>query len=424
MTVIALGSVFGVGALLWILWPLVRRGGAAALGTDDTGDDLAERTLLLYQELEEIDLEREQGDLTADEYAALREAQKRRVLTLLEQRQREAVALGDAAASENADALSDAIEQEVLRIRARRRGERASPAGQDAPARGLHWLWLGVPALLVLVAFGVIFQLYRSSARTLTEQTPIAQVDAASLVGFASVAPGRVLLATTGGIEESRDGGRTWTAHALGAAPRALAVSPAGSNAYVVTAAGAHASADAGRTWQAIPAALPGAEVLAAAVNPYAPTEVYASFADAGLHRSRDGGASWEPVSTPDNERIVAIFVGGVPPLLFIAGESGNVRVSSDEGATWRAASGAVTMALRGPVRALVGAPDASVLYAASHTGLYMSTSAGQTWVDLPLRKPLAAVAVDPADARTVLAVTESGAVYRSADGGIAWRDE
>ena len=424
MTVIALGSVFGVGALLWILWPLVRRGGAAALGTDDTGDDLAERTLLLYQELEEIDLEREQGDLTADEYAALREAQKRRVLTLLEQRQREAGALSDTAESDNADALSDAIEQEVLRIRARRRGERASPAGQDAPARGLHWLWLGVPALLVLVAFGVIFQLYRSSARTLTEQTPIARVEAAALVGFASVAPGRVLLAAADGMQESRDGGRTWTAHALDAAPRALAVSPAGSNAYVFTAAGAHASADAGRTWQAIPAALPGAEVLAAAVNPYAPTEVYASFADAGLHRSRDGGSTWEPVSTPDNERIVAIFVGGVPPLLFIAGESGNVRVSSDAGATWRAASGAVTMALRGPVRALAGAPDASVLYAASHTGLYMSTSAGQTWVDLPLRKPLAAVAVDPADARTVLAVTESGEVYRSADGGIAWRDE
>ena len=425
MTVIALGSVFGVGALLWILWPLVRRGGAAALRTDETGDDLAERTLLLYQELEEIDLEREQGDLTAEEYAALREAQKRRVLTLLEQRQREAVALGDAAASENADALSDAIEQEVLRIRARRRGERASPAGQDAPARGLHWLWLGVPALLVLVAFGVIFQLYRSSARTLTEQTPIAQVDAASLVGFASVAPGRVLMATTGGLRESRDGGRTWTENAPDAAPRALAVSPAGDGyAYVFTAEGVHASADAGGTWRAIPAALPGVEMLAAAVNPYAPAEVYASFAGAGLYRTRDGGRTWERVPTPDNERIVAIFVGGVPPLLFIAGESGNVRVSSDAGATWRAASGAVTMALRGPVRALAGAPDASVLYAASHTGLYMSTSAGQTWVDLPLRKPLAAVAVDPADARALLAVTESGEVYRSADGGIAWRDE
>lgn len=424
---IIVGGVLGIGALLWIVWPLVRRGGAAASGADDTGDDLAERTLLLYQELEEIDLEHEQGDLTAEEYAALRAVQKGRVLTLLEQRQREVGALSDAAEIDKRETLSEAIEDEILRIRARRRGQAAAPGSQPAvaPARGLHWLWLGVPAVLVLIAFGVIFQLYRSSARTLTEQTPIAQVDAASLVGFASVAPGSVLLAVAGGIQESRDGGRTWTAHALDTAPRALAVSPAGDGyAYVFTAEGVHASADAGGAWRTIPTALPGAEILAAAVNPYAPAEVYASFAGAGLYRSRDGGRTWERVATPDDERIVAVFVGGVPPLLFIASESGNVRVSSDEGATWRAASGAVTMALRGPVRALAGAPDASVLYAASHTGLYISTSAGQTWVDLPLRKPLVAVAVDPADARTVLAVTESGAVYRSADGGIAWRDE
>ena len=51
--------------------------------------------------------------------------------------------------------------------------------------------------------------------------------------------------------------------------------------------------------------------------------------------------------------------------------------MSSDEGETWSAASGAVTMALRGPVRALTGASDGSTLYAAAHTGLYLSTSAG-----------------------------------------------
>ena len=76
------------------------------------------------------------------------------------------------------------------------------------------------------------------------------------------------------------------------------------------------------------------------------------------------------------------------------------------------------------PFAALTGASDGSTLYAAAHTGLYLSTSAGQTWVDLPLRKPLVAVTVDPTTARTVLAVTETGEVYRSTDGGIAWRAE
>ena len=433
MSIVVFGGVFGLAALLWILWPLVgRKGTAAAQGQESVRDDVAERTLLLYQELEEIDLEHEQGDLTADEYAALRAAQKQRVLALLEARQRDADALSAAQDRGDASALSDAIEAEILRIRARRRGqpeepadEQAAPTATPTAARGLHWLWIGVPALLVLIAFGAIFQLYRASSRTLTEQTPIAQVNAAALVGFAFVAPDHVLLAHTSGLLESRDGGRTWEQSALDAAPAAMAASPAGEGiAYVFTEDSVHVTADAGRTWQTVSGVLPGAEILAAAVNPYVPTEVYVSFAAAGLQRSRDGGSTWEPVATPDDDTVVAILVGGIPPLLFIGVESGRVQVSSDEGDTWRAASGAVTMALRGPVRALNGAPDGSVLYAAAHTGLYISTSAGQTWVDLPLRKPLVAVAVDPTDDRTVLAVTETGEVYRSTDGGIAWRNE
>ena len=450
MSIFVFGSVFGAAALLWVLWPLVRRKSTLAPTlTDGARDDLAERTMLLYQELEEIDLEHEQGDLTEVEYTALREAQKQRVLALLEARQREISALSDATeisdpnalsdASakslryERASAMSDAIEQEVLRIRARFRGEPNASADQPptaqtpapAVARSKHWLWIGVPAVLVLLAFGAIFQLYSSSARTLTEQTPIAQINATALVGLAYVAPGEVLMANGDGIQESRDGGRTWMQSTLDVVPAAIAVSPAGDGyAYVFTAGSVHVTTDAGRTWQTIPGSLPSTEILAAAVNPFVPMEVYASFADAGLHRSRDGGRSWEPVAPPDDERIVALLVSESPPVLFIASESGRVQVSSDEGATWAAASGAVTMALRGPVRALSGAADGSVLYAASHTGLYMSTAAGQTWVDLPLRKPLAAVAVDPASARTVLAVTEAGEVYRSADGGIAWRDE
>lgn len=433
MSIVVIGGVFGVAALLWILRPLVGRKGAAAVqGQESVHDDVAERTLLLYQELEEIDLEHEQGDLTTEEYTSLRETQKQRVLALLQDRQRDADALTAAKEHGDTSALSDAIEAEILRIRARRRGQREEPADLQAAAdsalaagRGLHWLWVGVPALLVLLAFGAIFQLYRASSRTLTEQTPIAQINVSAPVGFAFVAPDHVLLGNASGLLESRDGGRTWDRSSLEVAPTVLAASPAGDgSAYVFSGQDVHATADAGRTWQTVTGTLPGTLVLAAAVNPYAPTEVYASFADAGLQRSRDGGRSWEPIVTPDSDTVVAILVSGIPPLLFIAVESGRVQVSSDEGETWRAASGAVTMALRGPVRALAGAADGGVLYAAAHTGLFLSTAAGQTWVDLPLRKPLIAVAVDPTTDRTVLAVTESGEVYRSTDGGIAWRNE
>ena len=279
MSIVVFGGVFGLAALLWILWPLVGRKGASATHrSESVRDDIAERTLLLYQELEEIDLEHEQGDLTAAEYAALREAQKQRVLSLLQDRQREAAALDAAKDLGDTNVLSDAIEAEILRIRARRRGQPDESAGQraaaEAPAparaRGIHWLWIGVPALLALIAFGGIFQLYRASSRTLTEQTPIARVEAAALVGFAYVAPDEVLLANVSGLLESRDGGRTWTQSSLDVAPAAVAVSPAGEGfAYVFSESGVHVSTDAGRTWQAVTGALPGADVLTAAVNPY-----------------------------------------------------------------------------------------------------------------------------------------------------------
>lgn len=434
MTAVVFGGLVGIAALFWILRPLVKRGGAPSVNrADGVRDDLAERTLVLYQELEEIDLEHEQGDLTAEEYSTLRESQKRRVFALLEQRQRTAEALPAAGETRDAEALSSAIEDEILRIRARRRGEQPVPAGERAEgespapalARGVHWLWVGVPLALVLIAFGVIFQLYRSTARTLTEQTPIARVETTGYIGFAHVAPGHVLLARASGLLESRDGGRAWTASALDATPAALATSPSGDGtAYVFTTRTIHVTADAGETWQEVVDTLPGSDILAAAVDPFTPTDVYASFAELGLFRSRDGGRSWEPIATAVDEKIVAVLVSHVPPLLFIALESGRVQVSTDGGETWSAASGAVTMALRGPVRALTGAADGSMLYAAAHTGLFMSTSAGQTWVDLPLRKPLLAVTVDPSNERTLVAVTETGEVYRSTDGGIAWRNE
>jgi photosystem II stability/assembly factor-like uncharacterized protein len=395
----------------------------------ETRDDLAERTLLLYQELEEIDFEHEQGDLTELEYAALREAQKKRVIALIEARQRESKALGAVAASENADAFGNAIEQEILRIRARRRGQQFQPDAEAPaevpPARKVHWLWIGVPVALVLIAFGGIFQLYQSSARTLTEQTPIGQINAASLVGLAYISPDRILMSDGNGLHVSEDGGRTWTRSTLEDAPTAIAASPSGAGyAYAFTEAGLHVTTDAGETWQETGGTLPEGSVLAAAVDPFIPSQLYASFEGSGLFRSGDAGETWEPIATPTNEKIVALLLVDTPSLLYIAFEDGGVQVSVDGGETWRAASGAVTMALRGSVRSLTGAPDGSMLYAASHTGLYMTTAAGQTWVDLPLRKPLVAVTVDPSSSRTVLAITESGEVYRSRDGGIAWRNE
>ena len=51
-------------------------------------------------------------------------------------------------------------------------------------------------------------------------------------------------------------------------------------------------STNAGRTWQALPAA--PADVKALAVSPHDASIIYAGVRPAGVHVSRDGGATWE----------------------------------------------------------------------------------------------------------------------------------
>ena len=206
----------------------------------------------------------------------------------------------------------------------------ADPATASSLSKGVHWLWIAVPAALVLIAFGVIFQLYRSSSRTLTEQTPIAQIDATGARGVClPCSRSRFVGSYVRSGWKARDGGRAWTQSALDVAPAAMAVSPSGEGyAYVFTGSSIHVTADSGQTWQEVQGTLPSAQILAAAVNAFAPTEIYASFAESGLFRSRDGGRFWELVATPDDEKIVAILVSGITPLLFIALE---IRQSAGE---------------------------------------------------------------------------------------------
>ncbi len=69
------------------------------------------------------------------------------------------------------------------------------------------------------------------------------------------------------------------------------------------------------------------------------------------------------------------------------------------------------------------GATFNGALYVGTDRGVFKSTDGGQSWNALSLRSGVAAVAVDPADGRTIFAADSRGAVFKSSDRGVTWRN-
>ena len=158
---------------------------------------------------------------------------------------------------------------------------------------------------------------------------------------------------------------------------------------------GAWVSGDGGRTWERVKAGLETDDIhgyCAPAGGPLFATT------NAGLHVSRDHGASWtftkidspwqytrSIVERPDSEgrRVLLMTNGNGPP-----GTGGKLFRSRDRGAAWE------EVALPGKVESslyfLAAHPaDASLLFAAATLGqLWRSRDGGESWTALPARLP------------------------------------
>jgi photosystem II stability/assembly factor-like uncharacterized protein len=184
----------------------------------------------------------------------------------------------------------------------------------------------------------------------------------------------------------SADRGRSWVAIDA-ALPKefyggTLAVDPAGPGRLVVgLQAGIYRSTDDGQSWSRIGAAplLPsGATELW-----FDPTPGGALFAlapyTAGLARSADGGATWQPIALPESETPTALAADPASGNLFLATNGfydfrRHVHRSTDGGLTWQAASApALTKDLR-----LLG--TASGLIAWSGGGVARSIDFAASW--------------------------------------------
>ncbi len=272
-------------------------------------------------------------------------------------------------------------------------------------------------------------------------------------------------------ITRSDDGGNAWrpleglSTEAPGAGQvGTLVIDPVNNNIlYAGNSAGVFRSTDAGVSW--VKTSLPFAADYGLTLDPLAPATLYAvaydpePFVARGLYKTIDSGNNWAPID--DLSLPAGILTSG--PLALLAAPNGAVFVddyrSTDGGASWTAsgvlpsakayayapsnvqrvyaAEGAYVRVSNdggetfGPqlspgalINSLaVDADDPDRVYAATDSGIFVSTNAGAMWSSASAgiaTSLLYAVAMDPADTQNVF-VGALGGVYSTDDGGTTW---
>jgi hypothetical protein len=243
---------------------------------------------------------------------------------------------------------------------------------------------------------------------------------------------------TTGYVLHSDDHGLTWTPaqHSPDRFVLSLTASSAGGFAGTFTSdglGGVYRTVDGGVTWHLVRSGLTNLRAPVVTTGPAGDGSLYAatgreSFLNAGLARSRDGGASWQSLTRPyEFEAVSALLVDPIDAdLLYATAPSySSVFRSEDGGATWRP-----TDLLPAGARVIrVDPREATALWAMGSQALYHESHGGQ-WQEMPTPGgPLLTLRDFTVDAHDPAVLWLAGAdgtpssarLFRSGDGGQTW---
>jgi photosystem II stability/assembly factor-like uncharacterized protein len=232
-------------------------------------------------------------------------------------------------------------------------------------------------------------------------------------LAFVGGDPEHVLFGHHGGIRESRDGGRTWSA--LPDRSDAMSLSPASDGSIIVAGHNVFTgSLDGGATWAPIPTDLPSLDIHGFTRDPADPRRMWAYLATGGLWESTDLGAHWTRVREDNVVFPVAVADGTGTRLLGV--DASGLVTSTDGGRTW------ATMGLPPtyPMTTLAATADGRLIFAGSPDGLFRSSDGGRTWAATGYRGSAFAVATTP-DGQVVAVVSRETEFFRSPDSGNSW---
>jgi photosystem II stability/assembly factor-like uncharacterized protein len=197
-------------------------------------------------------------------------------------------------------------------------------------------------------------------------------------------------------------------------------------------------STDAGRSWQKLDAGLATecrairySRVTCLVPDPEDPHTIWAGVEIDGLHRSRDGGETWQRrdvgMSSPDIHSLVIL------PGSLLATTNNDLNLSVDGGETWQPQDVRARFG-NGYCRGLLAkADDPSVVFLGNGNGppgsmgtLQVSRDAGRTWSAATLPTPpnstIWTFATSAAAPDRMFAASVLGQLYRSDNGGASWQ--
>jgi photosystem II stability/assembly factor-like uncharacterized protein len=206
---------------------------------------------------------------------------------------------------------------------------------------------------------------------------------------------------------------------------------------YAATDHGLFWSTDGGQVWAGTPD-VPTRDVRGIAVDPGAPSTIYAASFGGGVFKTTDGGRSWNTASTGlsragiDGLQLRAIAVApSSPSIIYAAGPAGIFR-SSDGAASWNHVSSSFSSVKELAVHPLA---PLSVWGVGGNAGtgaegVIKSVDGGATLVALGSVSffwfnhqvpDIDSIAFDRTDPNTVY-VGRTGGIARSRDGGASWQ--
>ena len=230
----------------------------------------------------------------------------------------------------------------------------------------------------------------------------------------------------SGGVFRTTNGGASWTLSSFGFATD-IAIDPATPKNLWATGAAVYKSTDSGATWTPFFA---GTTFHSVAVDPSAPSTVYAGTIFGTIYKTTNAGTDWTPLNGLPSDHVDAIAVDPTNSSIVYAGlEDFGVYKTFNGGMDWT------------PFGPTVGSQDVSVQDLAidptdtgtvyvggfvsgpgTSVGVYKSTNGGETWDETPLVALVRSLALDPANPSNLIAAAQDGfGLWRSPDGGDSW---
>jgi len=248
-------------------------------------------------------------------------------------------------------------------------------------------------------------------------------------------------IATNDYIFKTRDGGQTWQNLSKGLTHSrviSLAIDPVyPATIYAGTKGDAvFKSYDGGQRWVSLRAGLDDV-TISSVVNQFVfdPADNNHLFVATtmGVFESSNGGEQWQKKMEGMKEVLMVVTLALDPrhPKTLYAGTSGGVYKTVDAAQHWeKVNNGLVAPDVLQSSRALgvtviqVDPFDSATVYAATLSGMYKSTNAGQSWTRIAESLPdqmISGMVLDVVVPGCVYVATRNG-VHRSEDGGMTWK--